>query len=95
MLQHASRLLKDEGILSIIIPSDNKVIIEYEAVLCGLSTTKIINIKTKTSKSPKRCMIEFKKILSSLTKEEHVTLIQDNGERSEWYHQLTKEFYIK
>ena len=40
-------------------------------------------------------MIEFKKILSSLTKEEHVTLIQDNGERSEWYHQLTKEFYIK
>ena len=95
LLQHASRLLKDEGILSLIIPSDNKVIIEYEAVLCGLSTTKIINIKTKTSKSPKRCMIEFKKILSSLTKEEHVTLTQDNGERSEWYHQLTKEFYIK
>ena len=95
LLQHASRLLKDEGILSIIIPSDNKVIIESEAVLCGLSTTKIINIKTKPSKYPKRCMIEFKKILSSLTKEEHVTLTQDNGERSEWYHQLTKEFYIK
>ena len=95
LLQHASHLLKDEGILSLIIPSDNKVIIESEAILCGLSTTKIINIKTKPSKSPKRCMIEFKKILSSLIKEEHVTLTQDNGERSEWYHQLTKEFYIK
>lgn len=95
LLHHASRLLKDGGLLSIIIPSDNKIIIESEAVFCGLSITKVVNIKTKDSKSPKRCLLEFKKTLTAPKEETNVTLMQDNGERSEWYHHLTKDFYIK
>ena len=91
---HAARLLKEHGTLSVIIPSDNKELLEAEAVFNGLSTERIVNIKTRTSKPVKRCMIEFKKGLTVHSSVSEEVLANSDNSRTEWYHNLTKEFYI-
>jgi len=53
LCRHASRLLKDNGTFSIIIPFENRGIVESEAIMSGLSISYVINIKTKESKDIK------------------------------------------
>ena len=95
LIYHSKRLLKPNGTLSVIIPSDNKDILEAEAIFNGLSILKITNIKTKSSKPAKRCLIEFGKDTTTVYKIEEQVLNDDNGVRTMWYQNLTQAFYIK
>ena len=95
LIYHSKRLLKPNGSLSIIIPSNNKDILEAEAIFNGLSILKITNIKTKSSKLAKRCLIEFGKDTTAVYKIEEQVLNDDNGVRTMWYQNLTQAFYIK
>ena len=95
LIYHSKRLLKPNGSLSIIIPSNNKDILEAEAIFNGLSILKITNIKTKSSKPAKRCLIEFGKDATTECKIEEQVLNDDMGARTMWYKNLTQAFYIK
>ena len=95
LIYHSKRLLKPNGTLSVIIPYDNKDILEAEAIFNGLSILKITNIKTKSSKPAKRCLIEFGKDTTTVYKIEEQVLNDDNGIRTMWYQNLTQAFYIK
>ena len=95
LIYHSKRLLKPNGSLSIIIPSNNKDILEAEAIFNGLSILKITNIKTKSSKPAKRCLIEFGKDTTAVCKIEEQVLNDDMGVRTMWYKNLTQAFYIK
>ena len=95
LIYYAKRLLKTKGTLSIIIPYDNKDILEAEAIFNGLSVLKLVNIKTKSSKPAKRCLIEFGKDATKQCETEEQVLTTDEGTRTEWYQNITQEFYIK
>lgn len=95
LIYYAKRLLKTKGTLSIIIPYDNKDILEAEAIFNGLSVLKLVNIKTKSSKPAKRCLIEFGKDATKQCETEEQVLTTDKGTRTEWYQNITQEFYIK
>ena len=95
LIYHSKRLLKPNGSLSIIIPSNNKDILEAESIFNGLSILKITNIKTKSSKPAKRCLIEFGKDITTECKIEEQVLNDDTGARTMWYKNLTQAFYIK
>ena len=95
LIYHSKRLLKANGTLSVIIPYDNKNILEAEAIFNGLSILKITNIKTKSSKPIKRCLIEFGKDTTAVCKIEEQLLNDDNGVRTMWYQNITQAFYIK
>ena len=95
LIYHSKRLLKPNGTLSVIIPSYNKDILESEAIFNGLSILKVTNIKTKSSKPAKRCLIEFGKDTNAVCKIEEQVLNDDNGIRTMWYQNLTQAFYIK
>jgi ribosomal protein L11 methyltransferase (prmA) len=95
LIYYAKRLLKTKGTLSIIIPYDNKDILETEAIFNGLSVLKLVNIKTKSSKPAKRCLIEFGKDATKQCETEEQVLTTDKGTRTEWYQNITQEFYIK
>ena len=95
LIYHSKRLLKPNGTLSVIIPYDNKDILEAEAIFNGLSILKRTNIKTKSSKPAKRCLIEFGKDTTAVYKIEEQVLNDDNGVRTMWYQNLTQAFYIK
>ena len=95
LIYHSKRLLKANGTLSVIIPSDNKDILEAEAIFNGLSILKTTNIKTKSSKPAKRCLIEFGKDTNAVCMIEEQVLNDDNGVRTMWYQNITQAFYIK
>lgn len=95
LIYHSKRLLKPNGTLSVIIPSYNKDILESEAIFNGLSILKVTNIKTKSSKPAKRCLIEFGKDTNAVCKIEEQVLNDDNGVRTMWYQNITQAFYIK
>ena len=95
LIHQVYRLLKDEGRFSVVVPSDCRAKIEAAACLEGFFTTRVCLIKTTPRKQPKRQLIEFQKHpVSELDISEGVIEVSPNV-RSEWYQQLTKEFYIK
>lgn len=95
LMHQVYRLLKDEGRFSAVVPSDCRAKIEAAACLEGFFTTRVCLIKTTPRKQPKRQLIEFQKHpVSELDISEGVIEVSPNV-RSEWYQQLTKEFYIK
>ena len=95
LIRQAFRLLKDDGCLSLVIPSESRSLIESAACLEGFFLSRVCLIKTTPRKQPKRQLIEFRKhSVKELIIEEGI--IEDSPNvRSSWYQQLTKEFYIK
>ena len=95
LMQSVKRLLKDDGLFSVVVPADYRSQLLSEAALAGLILSKECAIKTTPKKAPKRYLMEFRKqpvtLLSSTTE----TLETNSGQRSDWYHHLTKDFYLK
>ena len=95
LMEAAFRLLKYDGCFSLIIPSDCRTRLESEAHMRGFFISRVCSVQTTPSKTPKRYMIE-------LTKHPVNEIDTINGilellpqVRSDWYRELTKEFYIK
>ena len=95
LIRQAFRLLKDDGSLSLVIPAENRSLIESAASLSGFFMSRVCLVKTTPRKQPKRQLIEFRKhFVKELIIEEGI--IEDSlNVRSAWYQQLTKDFYIK
>lgn len=88
LMQHAHRLLTDEGEMSVVVPTDQQQLMESEAALAGFFKSRQCLVKTAERKPPKRCMMTFAKHpqpLESTT----VTLGSDECRR------LTSDFYLR
>ena len=95
LMKKAYQLLKDDGILSVVIPSESRSRIEAAASLEGFFMTRVCLVKTTPRKQPKRQLIEFKKHSGKELVIEDAVIEDATNVRSEWYQQLTKDFYIK
>ena len=95
LMESAFRLLKDDGRLSVIIPSDCRSRLESEAHLVGFFISRICSIQTTPKKAPKRYMIEFRKQPVKEIDTECGIIELLPQERSPWYQQLINDFYIK
>ena len=95
LMEAAFRLLKDDGHFSLIIPSDCRERLESEAHLRGFFLSRVCSIQTTPKKAPKRYMIEMRK--QPVNEVDTINGILESSPqiRSDWYHELTKEFYIK
>ena len=95
LMQAAFRLLKNNGRLALVIPSESQSRIETEAALQGFFICRLYRVQTTPQKQPKRHLIEFTKHPVNEIDNKDVTLEINSHVRSPWYHQLTKSFYIK
>ena len=95
LMSSAWRLLKDKGLFSLIIPDDCKSAILSEASLVGFFICKEIAIRTTINKHPKRHLIEFRKHIVNKQIKMDVLLMDSANHRSQWYQNLTNDFYIK
>lgn len=95
LMTAARRLLKPYGELSIVIPTDIISRYEAEAAFYGLLLTRITTIRTIVHKMPKRALLAFSPNRLHHTDIEEQILMDENNSRSQWYQQLTKDFYIK
>ena len=87
LMQSASRLLSDDGELSVIIPFDYRRRMEDEALFAGFFPSRLCAVRTKEGKSPRRYLLAFRKHPCPLQREE-LTIGSDA------YRQLTRDFYI-
>ena len=95
LMAAAFRLLKDNGRFSVIIPADCRSRLESEAHLRGFFISRLCSVQTTPAKAPKRYMIEFAKHPVNEIDITNGILEQSPQIRSDWYRELTQEFYIK
>lgn len=93
LVESVVRLLRDDGEFSVIVPFDSLSRLENEASLSGLFKTRQCSVRTTPGKSPRRFLLAFRKHPCELETEDGVVELSP-GVRSEWYQQLTKDFYL-
>lgn len=95
LMKSSFRLLKDDGRFSVIIPADCRSRLESEAHLRGFFISRLCSVQTTPKKAPKRYMIEFTKHPVNEIDITNGILESSPQIRSDWYRELTQEFYIK
>ena len=93
LMTAVKRLLSDDGEFSVVIPFDCKALMESEAVLAGLFKVRECAVKTTPRKQPRRYLMAFRRHSSELELTEGIIETAPN-ERSPWYQELTKDFYL-
>lgn len=91
----ARRLLAPGGVLSAVIPVEAESSFTAEASLCGFSLTRRLAIRTTPRKAPRRLLVAFVQGAATACERSEAILQNADGSRSEWYAELTKEFYIR
>lgn len=95
LIKSAYRLLKTEGTFSVVIPTEMRSKLEASARLEGFFISKVCCIKTTPQKPSKRQLIEFtKNPVNELFTCEGILETSPNT-RSDWYKELTNDFYIR
>ena len=95
LMAAAWRLLSEEGLFSVIIPNNFFQQLESEAHLAGFFLTRVFCVRTIEGRPIKRYLLELsKKTHNELIKKDVVIEIAPNM-RSEWYRELTQDFYIR
>ena len=95
LMRTAYKLLKNDGMFSIVVPTENNDAIESASALAGFMISRICMIKTTPNKLPKRQLIEFRKNrIDNFDFREEILEIIPN-QISDWYRELTRDFYIK
>ena len=89
------RLLAEDGEFSAIIPSNCLTSFIAEAYLAHLVPIRRLAIRTTPRKQPKRLLVSFGHTSSesNVTNEEQC-LMNPDGSRSDWYINLTSDFYL-
>ena len=93
LFRKSFQLLTANGMLSIIIPTEQADLFLTEAYINGFFIHKKILLKTTEKKTAKRILITFGKQQTKSYQEEIQTLLTNN-EKSSWYSELTREFYL-
>jgi tRNA1Val (adenine37-N6)-methyltransferase len=95
LFEAARRLLTEQGTLSVVIPFDYVQKVKSEAALCGFFIHREWAVKTTPRKIPRRFLLAFGIHSVDCMDIGTGTLEDTQGERSDWYRQLTDAFYIK
>ena len=88
------RLLSDEGVFSAIVPTEVVEQFVAESCMLGFYLIRKCGVKTVERKLPKRFMLSFAKHRISPYEEHVETMMDSQGNRSEWYRKITEEFYL-
>ena len=88
------RLLSDEGVFSAIVPVEVVEQFVAESCILGFYLIRKCGVKTVERKQPKRFMLSFAKHRISPYEEHVETMMDSQGNRSEWYRKITEEFCL-
>ena len=90
-----SQLLSDDGVFSVIIPAEKMETFCANSYLSGFYISRKYMLKTTPCKPAKRCILAFRKHLPESLEQREVHLQNEDGSRSEWYRDLTADFYLR
>lgn len=87
-------LLSDDGVFSAIVPVEVLETFASEGYMHGFYLLRQCGIKTVERKQPKRYLLTFAKHRSMEMDDMVETMMDSEGNRSEWYAKITEEFYV-
>ena len=87
-------LLSDDGVFSAIVPVEVLEALASEGYMHGFYLLRQCGIKTVERKQPKRYLLTFAKHRSMEMDDMVETMMDSEGNRSEWYAKITEEFYV-
>ena len=87
-------LLSDDGVFSAIIPVEVLEAFASEGYMHGFYLLRQCGIKTVERKQPKRYLLTFAKHRCMEMDDMVETMMDSEGNRSEWYAKITEEFYV-
>ena len=93
ILDFASVHLTEQGRVALVLPADTERELTRHARMCGLHLYKITRIRTVPRKSPTRIIAEFSRQRTD-SPEDIILTIQNEGQYTQEYLCLTKEFYL-
>jgi len=96
LVKHSARLLKEDGLLALILPAEAETEVRQLAAAEGMYLTRITRVYSKENKPAKRVLLLFEK---SRPRDLEITtdsliLEDEKGGRSAAYSELCKEFYL-
>ena len=94
LFQAVGKLMTTDGEFSAIIPFNYKERLEEEAARAGMFVSKLCAVRTTPRKPVKRYLMAFKTLPLEECQKEEGLLETAPGVRSEWYRQLTADFYL-
>lgn len=94
LMRGVKRWLSDDGFFSAIVPVDVLESFVSEAYCSGLSLVRKCGVRTVERKLPKRYLLTFAKKRKMPLVEEAVVMTDTDGNRSPWYSNITKDFYL-
>ena len=104
LFQCASRLLDEGGTFAAVIPTDCMQAFDSAAHIEGFVISRKCAVRTVPRKAPKRVLVEYIKadqlgatstntpVLGTANEEQSIE--DGHGQRSAWYKELTKDFYL-
>ena len=93
IFEFAKDRLKEEGRVSLVLPSDQEAAVCRYARMCSLHLFRILRIRTVPRKAPSRVILEFSRLRKAIP-EDTVMTIQNEGQYTQEYLSLTKDFYL-
>ncbi len=90
----ARRWLREEGEVSLVLPTASLDPIATEAYLRGYRLARLLRLRTTSRKPHERCLVAFARRLTTVAEVGEATLLDADGSRSHWYAQLTSDFYL-
>ena len=87
-------LLSDDGVFSAIVPVEVLEAFVSEGYMHGFYLLRQCGIKTVERKQPKRYLLTFAKHRSMEMDDMVETIMDSEGNSSEWYAKITEEFYV-
>jgi len=90
----ATKLLTDDGILSVILPYIEGTLFILQASQKGLYCNRQTKVLPKPGREPKRLLLEFMKTKKPLVEQEIIIELNKRHSYSDAYKNLTKDFYL-
>lgn len=95
LIKHSGRLLKNNGMLALVLPIEAEEEILSLATAAGLLPSHITYVHTKPGKPTKRILIALRKSdANGNVESKHFYIESVDSPRSEEYRKLTEEFYL-
>lgn len=95
IIKFSKKWLEEDGELSVIIPVESVEEFSSEAFVRGFFIARKYLVSTTQVKKAKRCLLSFSLTRPRLFDYKEVPLQEKDGHRSEWYQELTGDFYIR
>ena len=94
LFRGVKHLLSDDGVFSAIVPAEVLEAFTSEGYMLGFYLLRQCGIKTVERKQPKRYLLTFAKHRNMEMDDTVETMMDSEGNRSEWYAKITEEFYV-